>query len=387
MHGYIQRSLSIQIINSLNHFPVVALLGPRQCGKSTLAKELGKNINNFLYLDLESIRDLNKLEDPEFFFEINYKKIICLDEIQRKPELFSVLRSIVDNKERKIKIILLGSASPKIIKNSSETLAGRIVFHFLTPFTICELNNLQNYKINYHWLRGGFPESFLAQNDKLSQQWRNNFILTFIERDIPQLGFNLPSLTVRRFLTMCAHNNGQLLNQSKLGESLGLSHNVIRRYIEIFENTFILRSLMPYYKNIKKRIVKSPKVYIRDTGILHSLLDIEDFNNLIGHPIYGASWEGFAMEMLLSELPEWHPYFYRTNHGAEIDLILEKGQKKYAIEFKASTSPSPSKGFYSSMNDLEIEQGWIIAPVNKSFQVKKNIIVSDLVSFIKHIKK
>ena len=218
MHGYIKRTLTEHLLKSINHFPVTAILGPRQCGKSTLAKKLSNNFKDFLYLDLESIRDINKLNDPEFFFEINNEKIIFLDEIQKKPDLFSVMRSIVDRYNRKIKIIILGSASPAMIKQSSESLAGRIAYHYLTPFTITELNNTKNYSIKNHWLKGGFPESYLADDDSISLQWRNNFILTFLERDIPQLGFNLSSIVIRRFLTMCAHSSAQLLNRSKLGE-------------------------------------------------------------------------------------------------------------------------------------------------------------------------
>ncbi len=387
MHGYIKRTLTEHLLKSINHFPVTAILGPRQCGKSTLAKKLSNNFKDFLYLDLESIRDINKLNDPEFFFEINNEKIIFLDEIQKKPDLFSVMRSIVDRYNRKIKIIILGSASPAMIKQSSESLAGRIAYHYLTPFTITELNNTKNYSIENHWLKGGFPESYLADDDSISLQWRNNFILTFLERDIPQLGFNLSSIVIRRFLTMCAHSSAQLLNRSKLGESLDLSHNTIRRYIEIFENTFILRTLMPYFTNIKKRMVKSPKIYFRDTGLLHSLLGITDFNDLLGHPIYGQSWESFAIEMILSELKDWTGYYYRTSHGTEIDLILEKGIKKIAIEFKSSTSPSVSKGFYIALEDLKIDKGWVICPINEWYPLNNNIAVSGINEFINFINK
>jgi len=334
-----------------------------------LAKPIISEIANAVYLDLERPSDINKLTDPEAFFSLNANKLICLDEIQRVPELFPVLRSMIDENKRNGQFIILGSASPNLIKQSSETLAGRVSYFELTPFLFKEVfedNHLN--KLRKVWLRGGFPRSYLASDEKESFEWRLDFIRTFLERDIPQIGFRIPAKTLERFWKMCAHLHGQILNSSKLGESLGLSHHTVRSYVDLFEQTFVLRVLRPYEPNLKKRLVKSPKIYIRDTGLLHALLGIEDHNDLLGHPVYGASWEGFVIENILSLLPDWTVSFYRTSSGSEIDLILEKGKRRIAVECKVSTSPSLNRGFWNAMDDLNFEEAWIIAPVKDSLQ-------------------
>ncbi|CAM2837270.1 hypothetical protein SAMN05444143_101823 [Flavobacterium succinicans] len=290
-----------------------------------------------LFLDLQYDADLGKLDQPTFFFASNADKIICLDEIQLVPQLFSVLRSVVDQNRQNGKFVLLGTASRDLIQHTSESLAGRIGMVYLSPFTLNELDDLRNFDLQKFWLRGGFPNSYLADSDDLSGIWRDNFIKTFVARDIPQLGFQIPALQLRRFLMMCAHHQGQLINYSKLGESLGLTHPTIRRYVDLLEQTFILRTLPPYEVNVKKRLVKAPKVFVRDSGLLHQLLAISDFNALLGHPVFGASWEGVVIENILVNYPDWDCYFYRTATGDELDLVLEKGMQRLAIECKAST--------------------------------------------------
>lgn len=388
MQGYIRRSVTVKIKQKLKSVPVVAILGPRQCGKSTLAKEIISGINNKIYLDLERPSDINRLRDPEAFFKYNSNKLICLDEIQRVPDLFPVLRSICDESNRNGQFLILGSASPDLIKQSSETLAGRISYIELTPFQIEEVDKTkkENSLIKL-WTRGGFPRSYLAINEKESLDWRIDFIRTFLERDIPQLGFRIEAKRLERFWLMCAHVHGQTLNSSKLGASLGVSNHTIRSYIDLLEQTFVLRVLHPYTANIKKRLVKSPKIYIRDTGLLHALLGIEDYNDLLGNPAYGSSWEGFAIENILSSLKNWKPSFFRTSSGAKIDLILEKSNKRMAVECKSSTSPELTKGFWNSLDELDIKMAYIIAPIKDSYPLKDNIMVTSLSQFIRKLSE
>lgn len=382
MQGLLRRNIENIIKEDRTIFPATAILGPRQCGKSTLAKMLGNELENFIYLDLERASDLKKLEDPELFFDVNKNKNICLDEIQSRPELFLHLRSIIDEDRRNGRLLLLGSASRDLLRQGSETLAGRISFVELTPFLINEVTQIPDFSIYDLWFRGGFPDSYLAQNDNASNRWRENFIRTFIERDIPQLGITIPALRIKRFLQMLAHSQGQILNKSKLGESLGVSYQTITNYIDLLEQTFIIKTLPPYAANLKKRIVKSPKIYIRDTGLLHSLLGIEDFTELMGHPVFGSSWETLALENILTTMPKWEASFYRTASGSEIDLILTRGTKKIALEFKSSKSPKLTKGFWKSLEDLEIEEAWIICPINEKYPIKKNIYISSIEEFI-----
>lgn len=386
MHDLIKRNIDDFVFQNLKVFPAVALLGPRQCGKSTLAKMLSGKIPSFMYLDLQNPTDLNKLSDPKLFFETNPEATFCIDEIQLMPELFSVLRSIIDADRRNGRFILLGSASRELIKQTSESLAGRIGLIELSPFSITEINQKPDFQIRDFWMRGGYPESYLSETDDDSKLWRENFIRTYIERDIPQLGFQIPTLQLRRMLSMCAHNQAQLLNSSKLGESLGLTHPTIRRYIDLLEQTFILRTLQPFEGNVKKRLVKSPKVYIRDSGILHRLLQIDSFNDLMGNPIFGASWEGLVIENILSNLRNWSPYFYRTATGDEIDLILTKGNKILAVECKASTAPQLTKGFWKAFDDVQAEQAFVIAPVPNAYPIKENMTVCGIADFLEKLQ-
>ncbi len=386
MQEMIKRNIYQSIIDRLKSNPVVAILGPRQCGKSTLSKMIISDIGNSIYLDLESPSDLNKLIDIETFFDVNKNKLVCLDEIQRTPDIFSALRSIIDRNGNNGQLLILGSASRDLIRQSSESLAGRISYLELTPFMNSEVNRENDMdSMRNLWMKGGYPRSYLSDY-KESGIWRGDFIQTYLERDIPQLGFNIPASLIRRVWMMCAHNHGQIMNYSKIGDSLGISHNTVRSYIEILSQTFLLRPLLPFHGNLKKRMVKSPKFYIRDTGLLHSLLGISGMNDLLGHPVYGYSWEGFALENILAELPDWNGCFYRTSTGSEIDLILEKGTKRVAVEFKASSAPELTRGFRVAMRDLEINDAWVIAPVTDNYALSKNVTVSPLWFFIDYMK-
>jgi predicted AAA+ superfamily ATPase len=382
MRDFIKRNLEDVVVQYLKIFPVVAILGPRQCGKSTLIKKLSEYWGDSLFLDLQYDSDLSKLSQPAFFFESNADKIICLDEIQLYPELFSVLRSVVDRDRQNGKFVLLGSASRDLIQNTSESLAGRIGMIYLSPFVLNELDNREGFSLNTFWLRGGFPDSYLADNDSFSTIWRDNFIRTFIERDIPQLSFQIPALQLKRFLVMCAHNQGQLLNASKLGESLGLTHPTIRRYIDLLEQTFILRTVLPYEVNVKKRLVKAPKVFVRDSGLLHQLLAIPDFNSLLGNPIFGSSWEGVVVENVIVNKPDWNYFFYRTATGDELDLILEKGNQRIAIECKASTAPKLTKGFWRAIEVVQPQRSFVIAPISGSYEIAEKVTVCGLSEFL-----
>lgn len=382
MHTFIKRHVTDMIGHYLEIFPAVAILGPRQCGKSTLIKELAKSWSQSIYLDLQNDNDLNKLSEPYLFFQLNKDRIICLDEIQLVPKLFSILRSVIDKDRRSGQFILLGSASRDLIQQTSESLAGRIGMIYLTPFTINELNETEDFSLHKFWLRGGYPNSYLAKSDTYSKIWRENFIKTFIERDIPQLGFSIPALQLKRFLVMCAHQQGQLLNASKLGESLGLTHPTIKRYIDLLEQTFILRTLLPFEANVKKRLVKSPKVFVRDSGLLHQLLSVEDYNDLLGNPVFGASWEGMVIENCIVNRPNWNAYFYRTATGDELDLILEKGDQRVVVECKASTAPKLTKGFWRALEVVKPMQTFVIAPVTESYFIKESVMVCSLEYFL-----
>jgi predicted AAA+ superfamily ATPase len=378
MHEYIHRHVENFLIENLKVFPAVVLLGPRQCGKSTLVKKTAETISSTVYLDLQRIDDLNKLNEPTLFFEANEDKMICLDEIQLMPTLFSVLRSVIDNNRQNGHFILLGSASRQLVQQTSESLAGRIGIIELSPFIISELYNNSAFDLKKFWFRGGYPDSYLAITDSASVLWCTNFILTYVERDIPQLGFQIPALQIRRLLIMCAHSQGQLFNASKLGESLGLTHPTIKRYLDLLEQTFIIRSLPPFEANIKKRLVKTPKVYIRDTGILHRLLQINDFNTLMGHPIFGASWEGFVIENICTYFRECEFFFYRSSAGNELDLIIKKFDSIIAVECKASTAPQLTKGFWKAVEDIQPTKTFVVAPISGYYLYKNDVIISGL---------
>ena len=360
----------------------MAILGARQVGKSTLAKKVLASIKNAIYLDLQLPGDLNQISDPEAFFKLNEESLICLDEVQYRPHIFGILRGVIDQRQRNGQFLILGSASRELIQKSSETLAGRIAFLDITPFTFQEVGAKHFYA---HWLRGGYPRSFLAKDENLSLEWRYHYIRTFLERDIPQLGFNIPAKTLERFWKMLSYSQGQTLNNSKLGENLGKTSHTIKNYIDLLEQTFIIRTLPPYTRNVKKRVIKSPKVYVRDTGLLHAHLNIKTSNELFGHPIYGSSFESYVVENICHNLQNWNHYFYRTASGAELDIVLEKAGVIVAIEVKASTSPKPSRGFWNAIEDINAEKKYIIAPVEKTYPIKDGVVVTNIDAFLNKV--
>jgi len=378
MKGLIDRHLAGTVKRRLQNNPAAAILGPRQCGKTTLAGQITKRISRSVYLDLENPSDLAKLDDPLAFFSVHKDDLVCLDEIQRAPEIFSILRSVIDDRARNGQFLILGSAGPDLLRQSSESLAGRIAYLDLTPFLLPELHAARKDNIRRLWLRGGFPRSYLAEGSDASFEWRQDFIRTFLERDIGMLGLRLPPARMGRFWKMCAHVHGTLLNASKLAESLGVSSHTIRSYIDFLEHTFMLRVLLPDTPNLKKRLVKSPKIYIRDSGILHALLDIRSHDDLLSHPILGASFEGLAIENILAFASHYEPSFYRTSAGAEIDLILRRGRQTLAFELKSSTVPRVSKGFWSALDDLSPEKAYVVAPVEESYPLKDGVMVVPL---------
>lgn len=372
----IPRDIEKKIIHSLEHFPVVGILGPRQVGKTTLAKEIKRKIDrSTVYLDLELPSDINKLQDPQLYLEQYTDSLVIIDEIQRMPEFFALLRALVDQKRVPGRFLILGSASLDLIKQASETLAGRIIYHEMTPFHLKELGPGGDI-VNSLWLKGGYPDSYLSKTDELSLTWRNAFVKTYLERDIPQLGIYVPAVQLRKFWMMMAHCHGQLWNASLVSKSLGVSSPTVKKYLNILEETFIVRPLQPYYKNIKKRLIKSPKVYIRDSGILHALLSNKTLDDLQGHPMVGNSWEGFVIEQVIGILPDdWEFYFYRSNAGAEIDLILiEPHKKTIAVEIKYSSSPKLSRGFGNAFEDIDCKRGYVVYPGKESYPVARDVV-------------
>ena len=378
MQGIIERHLTGTVKRRLQNNPAVAILGPRQCGKTTLAGQIVKEFKQSIYLDLENPGDLAKLDDPLAFFSLHNDDLVCLDEIQRVPEIFSVLRGIIDDRARNGQFLILGSAGPDLIRQSSESLAGRIAYLELTPFLLPELEAAQRDHVRRLWLRGGFPRSYLAEDIDISFEWRQDFIRTFLERDIGMLGFRMPPTRIGRLWKMCAHIHGSLLNASKLADSLGVSSHTVRSYIDLLEHTFMLRVLLPDAPNLKKRLVKSPKIYIRDSGVLHALLDIRTHDDLLSHPTLGPSFEGFAMENILAYAKNYEPSFYRTSAGAEIDLILRRGRRTLAFELKSATVPRVSKGFWSALDDISPDEAYVVAPIKESYPMKGDVMVSPL---------
>lgn len=369
MQRYIDRQAARELQYSLDHNPVTGLIGPRQCGKSTLAQHLLEGRSDALFLDLELPSDLRKLDDPELFLGEYAEKLVCIDEIQRKPELFPLLRALVDRDRRPGRFLILGSASRDLIRQGGETLAGRIHYIELTPFTWCELEDSASsngWDFKKHWWRGGFPPAFLADSEAQSTAWRRDMIQDYLSRDIPSFGYAVPMPTMERFWKMLAHYHGGLLNASKIGQSLDVSHNTVRKYLDILEQTFMVRLLRPMEINLKKRLVKSPKIYLRDSGLLHTLLEIGNTSELYGHPVFGASWEGWCIEQIIAQLPLWQSFFYRSSSGEEIDLVLAKGNKRLAFEIKASLSPHLSRGFPDTLVALNPERTWVVCPMTDS---------------------
>ena len=359
-----------QIETALKRSPITALLGPRQCGKTTLAHLLSQKLKA-TYFDLESQPDLSRLQNPELMLGA-LQGIVILDEIQVMPVLFNVLRVLADRREVKTRFLILGSASPGMIKNVSETLAGRVEFVELSGFDLRETGSGSWKRL---WLRGGFPRSYLAKSEDDSQAWRESFIRTFLERDIPQLGISIPAPALRRFWTMLAHNHGQIWNASRIAGSMGVSDKTVRSYLDILTGTFMIRQLQPWHTNIAKRQVKSFKVYFSDSGILHSLLSIADQRGLFGHPQVGASWEGFALEQIFRAFNFKDAYFWATHTGAEIDLLFFYRGRRYGIEVKFNEAPKVTRSMRIAIKELELNQLWIIYPGKHRYTVDKRISV------------
>lgn len=389
----IKRKIEIELLELLEEFPAVGLLGPRQVGKTTLAETVATSFSpGPVYLDLEAPSDLARLEEPESYLDLHSGKLIILDEIQRVPELFAILRGVIDRRRRKGhrtgQFLILGSASLDLLKQSSESLAGRIAYKELTGLMVTEIDKDKQDTL---WLRGGFPDSFLAKSDEASLRWRLNFISTYLERDVPQFGGRIPASSLRLLWTMLAHNQGAQLNIAQLGSNLGITAPTAKRYIELLEDLLLIRSLRPWSGNIAKRLVKTPKVYIRDSGLTHALLNIPTLDDLMGHPVVGASWEGFVIENILSTLPIGSTaWFYRTAAGAEIDLIIEHGAKnRIAVEIKRGLAPKISKGFYLGCEDVEATHRFVVYPGKDRFPLGDNvnaISLSDMMEFISQKK-
>lgn len=369
----LEREAKQEVISALKRSPVVAILGPRQSGKTTLAKSVLGSGPNVLYLDLERHSDLAKLEDAETFLVSHQDKLVCLDEAQLKPDLFPLLRALIDDGRRAGRFLILGSASPRFLRQSSESLAGRISHIYLTPFHLRELKktdkSLKTWKKPL-W-RGGFPQSYLAPDDEQSFFWRENYIQTFVERDLRQFGINVNSQEMRRLWMMCCHSHGQVVNYSKLGQSLDVTYQTIKRHIDVFEETFMMRRLLPFMVNTKKRLVKSPKLYIRDSGLLVCLLGLDSFDKLYSHPAYGSCWEGFAIENILAMLQPSNIYgFSRTRKGEEIDLVLEHRRKLLGFEFKASSAPRLNSGNKAAAKMLGLDRLFVVVPEGDSYPLK-----------------
>lgn len=359
------------LIRLMNIFPVVAILGPRQCGKTTLAKILKADH----YFDLENPQDATLLDQPQLALE-DLKGVIVIDEIQRKPDLFALLRYLVDQ-NKKQKFVILGSASRDLIRQSAETLAGRIAYHYMGGF---RLSDIEPAKAKTLWLRGGLPRSFLAASDAASLTWRSSYITTFLERDIPQLGINIPARTLRQFWTMLSHYHGQILNYAELGRSFGVSDMTVRKYCDILEGTFMIRILQPWHVNIGKRLVKRPKFYLRDSGLYHALFSIETAKHLTVWPKLGASWEGFALECVCRNLGKQDSelYFWNTHAGAELDLFWQNKGKNWGVEFKYEDAPRLIRSMQIAMEDLQLAKLWVVYPGKKEYQLAKNISVLPL---------
>lgn len=383
----IDRKLKIRLERSLDRSPAVMLMGPRQVGKTTLAFEITRE-RDAVYLDLERPRDLAKITDIEQFCELNADKLLVLDEVQRAPDMFAPLRAIIDERRRAGKtagqFLLLGSASIELLKQSSETLAGRVAYCELQALDVTEVGAKDLHRL---WHRGGFPESFLSGSDEDSLGWRLDFIRTYLERDIPQLGPRIPAETLRRFWTMLAHNQGQTFNASALARGLDLTAVTISRYLDLMVDLLLVRRLRPWRSNQGRRLVKAPKTYLRDSGICHALLGIETLNDLFGHPVVGGSWEGFVIENIVGALPQRADYgYYRTTGGAEIDLIVEFGARElWAIEIKRGTAPAVARGFHSACEDLRPARKIVVHGGDDSFPLARDIEAIALADLVREL--
>lgn len=380
------RRLHHELVRRLEQVPAVALLGSRQVGKTTLARalEVGKPTH---YLDLERPSDLAKLADPELYLSGFRDQLVIVDEVQTLPHLFPVLRSLIDERRREgetaCQFLLLGSASPELLQHTAETLAGRISSLELTPFQLGELPS-EPQTVPIHWERGGYPDSYLAVDREASMQWREDFMASYVERYLPQQRVSATPLVLRRLCSMLAHQQGATVNLSRLGGSLGLDGKTVRRYIDLLEGLYLLRSLPPWTRNAGKRLVKSPKIYWRDSGILHSLIGLADLERVLGHPVCGASWEGYCIEQVLNRVPRgWTASHYRTHAGAEVDLVLEDPAGNIlAVEIKRTLSPKLTSGMIESMQTLRAERGVIVIPEGEAYPLSQQVEAVGLIPFL-----
>ncbi len=370
----IQRKQDLDRVRHLvKAFPVTAILGPRQCGKTFLSKQIKADH----YFDLENPRDLAAFDQPQLLLE-KLQGTILIDEVQRRPELFPVLRYLVDTHPKQ-KYLILGSASGALLRQSSESLAGRIAYYYLGGLSLYDVGQKNIQKL---WLRGGFPRAFLARSAYESEQWLNNYLTTFLEKDIPQLGITIPSQTLRRFWMMLSHYHGQVINFSEIGRAFGVSDMTVRKYIDILESTFMVRTLQPWYNNLGKRLIKSPKIYFKDSGLLHRLLTIEKEKDLWTHPKIGASWEGFALEEVIRNLGlnSQEVFFWGTHSGAELDLFWRAKGKNWGVEFKYGDAPKLTKSMQSAVSDLNLSHLWVIYPGEKRYPLMPKITATPLIS-------
>jgi len=385
----IRRFLLDDLQHALSHAPAVVLLGPRQVGKTTLALQL-TGPPTPVYLDLESETDRAKLQEPERYLEALESSLVVLDEVQRTPDLFESLRGLIDRGRRHGRaagrFLLLGSASLDLLQQSSESLAGRVTHLELPPVTGLEAGP---DRLEALWLRGGFPESLLARDDRASLRWRQDFIRTYLERDIPQLGPRIPAETLRRFWTMLAHQQGGVLNAAQLARALGVTGKTVASYLDLLVDLLLVRRLPPWHRNVGKRLVKSPKVYVRDSGLVHTLLGIADLDGLLGHPIAGMTWEGLVIESLIACAPrDWEPSFYRTSAGAEIDLVLSPpGAAPWAIEVKRSSAPRLDRGFHHACEDIAPAQRFVVYPGRIRFPLPGGAEAIDLVTLCRMVRE
>lgn len=390
MQGMLARQITEKLQAAVAQVPAVALLGARQVGKTTLAKTIAKDIDS-IYLDLEAPEDLLKLSDPTSFLGSHADKLVILDEMQRSPELFPVLRGLIDKSReqgrRAGQFMLLGSASMDLMRQSSESLAGRISYIEMSGLNLAEIDYSQQDR-QILWLRGGFPDSYLAADDDASMDWLENLIRTYLERDIPQMGFRVPAVRLRRLWTMLAHLQGETINYSKLASNLEVDAKTVSHYIDILTELLLVRRLEPWHANVKKRLVKSPRYYVRDSGILHRLLGISSYDALLSNPVLGKSWEGFAVENILSVLPSRsESYFYRTAAGAEVDLVIKMpSSETWAIEIKYGVAPKIGKHYSQTCDDVGATYKYIVYGGNDEFAVGNDVKIISLPGLMKRLR-
>ena len=387
-----QRQSQQKLIQRLQQFPAVGLLGPRQVGKTTLAFAQKALYPDALYLDLELPSAQRQMDDPEAFLMAHAQQLVILDEVQRMPELFGILRGVIDQRRRmgqaSGQFLLLGSATGVLMQQSSESLAGRVAYVELPPLLAPEIFTDQPSvaDLNALWVRGGFPLSWLAPSDADSMTWREVFMATYLEKDIPALGPRIPATTLRRLWTMLAHHQGELLDLSKLAAALAISGQTVSRYIDLLCDLMLVRRLPAWHGNVGKRLIRSPKVYVRDSGLVHALLGLPNLDAVLGHPIAGSSWEGFVMEQLINAAPQAQACFYRTSNGAEVDLVLTfRNQQTWVVEIKRSSAPTVSRGFYQAATDLGAVRKLLVAPVAQPYPLKDGIEVVDVMTAIRWV--